>query len=1031
MIVTKRDGRKVKFDKEKIKIAVLKAFIDVDGEETTYAKDKARDIANYIESLEKNMTVEEIQDEVVNKLMSSSRKDVAAKYVEYRYKRKLVRESNTTDKTILEIIEGDSDYWNGENSNKNPRLNTTIRDYMAGETSTDISRRLLLPKEIIEAHDNGEIHFHDMDYFAQHMHNCFHGKTKFLTSDGLKSFNEFNDGTCVKVLDKNGEWRDAIVRNYGKKLMNEVTFTTSKMKKTVVCTSDHRWLLKDGTVTTNLKIGDTLLPVTNTIDRYSIETYHDCDMFAIGFLIGDGCDHIGSNLHQIRLCGHKTEYAKYFEKAGYKVTPIKDTKDLIAIKRGYKKQDFLNSKAWKYMSENDKRLLFLGLYAADGRVGGNKLCTTDNRIAEFIEDTSYFAGYYISSKNIEVRDTQYKENSELMAYHFITHQPNNLCWKVSSIKPYHSGTEYSAWCVEEPITHSFMLEGGMITGNCDLINLEDMLQNNTVISETLIESPHSFSTACTVATQIIAQVASAQYGGQSVSLAHLAPFVDVSRKAIRKEVTKELYDYGFIHEYNENLAEVSDITRERLNKEIKKGIQTIQYQVVTLMTTNGQAPFLTLFMYLNEAKNEQEKIDLALLIKEVLNQRIEGVKNEKGVWISPAFPKIIYVLEEDNITEDSKYWYLTKLAAKCSAKRLVPDYISEKIMKELKGGNCYPVMGCRSALTVWIDENGNPKFYGRFNQGVITINLVDIALSSNGDFDMFWKLFEERTEKCHRALQCRHKRLEGTPSDVAPILWQYGALARLERGETIDKLLHGGYSTISLGYAGLYECVKFMTGHSHSDEGIGEEFGLKVMQALNDKCKVWRESENIDYSLYGTPLESTTYKFAKLLKKKFGDDVFIKIDGHDRNYITNSYHIPVFEEIDAFEKLRIESKFQRLSPGGAISYIETPNMNDNIDAVLEVIKFIYDNIMYAELNTKSDYCQVCGYDGEISLIDENNKLLWECPKCHNRDPRTMNITRRTCGYIGTGTNGWNQGRLGDIHDRVLHLDNIEYKGCDS
>ena len=737
LTVIKRDGRKAKFDKDKIKVAVLKAFIDVDGEETTYAKEKARDIANYIESLDKDMSVEEIQDVVVNKLMASSRKDVAAKYVEYRYKRKLVRESNTTDKTILEIIEGDSDYWNGENSNKNPRLNTTIRDYMAGETSTDISRRILLPKEVIEAHDKGEIHFHDMDYFAQHMHNC------------------------------------------------------------------------------------------------------------------------------------------------------------------------------------------------------------------------------------------------------------------------------------------------------DLINLEDMLQNNTVISETLIESPHSFSTACTVATQIIAQVASAQYGGQSVSLAHLAPFVDVSRKAIRKEVTEELYDNGFIHEYNENLTEVTHITNDRLSKEIKKGIQTIQYQVVTLMTTNGQAPFLTLFMYLNEAKNEQEKNDLAMLIEETLNQRYQGVKNEKGVWISPAFPKIIYVLEEDNVTEDSRYWYLTKLAAKCSAKRLVPDYISEKVMKELKDGNCYPVMGCRSALTVWKDENGNPKFYGRFNQGVVTINLVDIALSSGGDFNKFWELFDERTELCHKALQCRHERLEGTSSDVAPILWQYGALARLDRGEKIDKLLHGGYSTISLGYAGLYECVKYMTGFSHSDEGVGEEFGLKVMQSLNDKCKQWKEAENIDYSLYGTPLESTTYKFAKLLKKKFGNDIFIKIDNHDRNYITNSYHIPVFEEIDAFEKLRIEAKFQRLSPGGAISYIETPNMNDNIDAVLEVIKFIYDNIMYAELNTKSDYCQVCGYDGEISLIDENNKLLWECPKCHNRDPRTMNITRRTCGYIGTGTNGWNQGRLGDIHDRVLHLDNIEYKGCDS
>ena len=731
MTVIKRDGRKVEFNKNKIKDAILKAFIDVDGEVSIYAKNKANEIANYTESLNKDMSVEEIQDLVVNKLMASSRKDVASKYVEYRYKRKLVRESNTTDRTILEIIEGDSDYWNSENSNKNPRLNTTVRDYMAGETSTDISRRLLLPHEIIKAHDDGILHFHDMDYFAQHMHNC-----------------------C-------------------------------------------------------------------------------------------------------------------------------------------------------------------------------------------------------------------------------------------------------------------------------LVNLEDMLQNNTVISETLIESPHSFSTACTVATQINAQIASAQYGGQSMSLAHLAPFVDVSRKKIREQIEKDFAGSDVGDEW------IEDVIEEHLKDEITKGIQTIQYQIVTLMTTNGQAPFLTLFMYLGEAKNEREKEDLAMLIKEVLNQRYQGVKNEKGVWISPAFPKLIYVLEEDNIHEDSKYWYLTKLAAKCSAKRLVPDYISEKVMKELKAGNCYPVMGCRSALTVWKDENDKPKFYGRFNQGVVTINLVDIALSSNCDMKKFWEIFEERTELCHKALQCRHERLEGTLSDVAPILWQHGGLARLKNGEPIDSLLHGGYSTISLGYAGLYECVKYMTGCSHSDEGIGEKFGLKVMQALNDKCKQWKEAEKIDYSLYGTPLESTTYKFAKLIKKRFGEDIFEKIDGHDRNYITNSYHIPVFEEIDAFEKLRIEAKFQKLSPGGAISYVETPNMQNNIDAVLEVIKFIYNNIMYAELNTKSDYCQVCGYDGEISLIDENGKLLWECPHCSNRDPRTMNITRRTCGYIGTGSNGWNQGRLGDIHDRVLHLDNIEYKGCDA
>lgn len=1038
--VIKRDCSEVDFDKSKISSAILKAMKNGSG----IVKPKiAKDIADEIEEECKDkdeVSISDIESMVYDKLISKKQRLTAKAYEGYRSIREFQRENtNTTDEQISELLDGTSDYWKHENANKNPTLNTTIRDYMSGITSTDAVRRYLLSPEIVQAHDEGILHFHDADYFIQYMHNCFHGKTKFLTSDGVKSFNEFNDGTCVKVLDKNGEWRDAIVRNYGKKLMNEVTFTTSKMKKTVVCTNDHRWLLKDGTVTTNLKIGDTLLPVTNTTDRYSIETYHDCDMFTIGFLIGDGCDHIGSNLHQIRLCGHKTEYAKYFEKAGYKVTPIKDTKDLIAIKRGYKKQDFLNSKAWKYMSENDKRLLFLGLYAADGKVGGNKLCTTDNRIAEFIEDTSYFAGYYISSKNIEVRDTQYKENSELMAYHFITHQPNNLCWKVSSIKPYHSGTEYSAWCVEEPITHSFMLEGGMVTGNCDLINLEDMLQNGTVISETLIEKPHSFQTACTVTTQIIAQVASSQYGGQSISLTHLAPFVDISRKRIRKEVTEELYDNGLINNYCEDLAEVTHITEKRLKQEIKSGIQTIQYQLVTLMTTNGQAPFITIFMYLNEAKNEQEEKDLALLIEEMLKQRMQGVKNEDGVYIAPAFPKLIYVLQENNITEDSKYWYLTKLAAECTSKRLVPDYISEKVMLELKG-DVYTCMGCRSFLTPdRFTENGvsnianaknynhnEHKYYGRFNQGVVTISLPDIALSSEGDFDKFWELFEERTELCHKALRARHDRLCGTSSDVAPLLWQHGALARLDKHEKIDRLLYDGYSTISLGYAGLYECVKYMTGHSHSDEGIGEEFGIKVMQALNNKCNQWKEAENIDYSLYGTPLESTTYKFAKCLKNRFGDDVFIKIDGSDRNYITNSYHIPVFEPIDAFEKLRIESKFQKLSPGGAISYIETPSMISNVPALLEVIKYMYDNIMYAEINTKSCYCEKCGYDGDIPLVDDNNTLKWKCPNCGNDDNTTMDIAFRVCGYIGTAKNGGNQGRYGDIHDRVYHLDDMEY-----
>lgn len=575
--------------------------------------------------------------------------------------------------------------------------------------------------------------------------------------------------------------------------------------------------------------------------------------------------------------------------------------------------------------------------------------------------------------------------------------------------------------------------------NCGLVNSEDMLQNNTVISETLIETPHSFSTACNIETQAIAQIASNQYGGQSISLAHLAPFVNVSRKSIRKKVTEELYDNGLISDYNEDLAEVINITNKRLKEEVEKGVQTIQYQLVTLMTTNGQAPFITIFMYLNEAKNECEKADLAMLIEEMLHQRIQGVKNEKGVYIAPAFPKLIYVLEEDNITEDSKYWYLTELAAECTSKRLVPDYISEKMMLELKG-DVYTCMGCRSFLTVdrFTDKVGNianaknfdpnkHKYYGRFNQGVVTISLPDIAFSSDGDVDKFWEIFEERTELCHKALRARHERLLGTSSDVAPILWQHGAYARLKKHEKIDKLLYDGYSTISLGYAGLYECVKFMTGHSHSDEGIGEEFGLKVMQALNDKCNQWKQAENIDYSLYGTPLESTTYKFAKCLKSRFGSDIFEKLDGFDRNYITNSYHIPVFEHITAFEKLRIESKFQKLSPGGAISYIEVPSMSHNIPAILEVIKFIYNNIMYAEINTKSCYCEKCGFDGDIPLVsDENNRLKWECPNCGNTDNTTMDIAFRVCGYIGTAKNGGNQGRYGDIHDRVYHLDDMEY-----
>lgn len=734
MEVIKRDGRKVSFDKNKIKLAILKAFLEVDGEETPYAKEKAREIANYVESLNKDLSVEEIQDIVVNKLMASSRKDVATKYIEYRYKRKLVRESNTTDKNILELISGTSDYWNNENSNKNATLVTTQRDYMAGIVSEDISKRFLLPPDVVQAHEEGIIHFHDIDYFGQRA------------------------------------------------------------------------------------------------------------------------------LH-----------------------------------------------------------------------------------------------------------------------------------------------------------------------NCDLVNLEDMLQNGTVISGVMIEKPHSFSTACNIATQIIAQVASSQYGGQSISLAQLAPFVDISRKKIRAEVENEVDlmlssisdDSGF--KYKET---VDKITEQRVREEVKRGVQTIQYQVVTLMTTNGQAPFITVFMYLNEVQDEQTKNDLAMIIEEVLKQRYQGVKNEKGIWVTPAFPKLIYVLEEDNVYENSKYFYLTKLAAKCTAKRLVPDYISEKIMKQLKidpngDGQCYTCMGCRSFLTPYVDENGKPKYYGRFNQGVVTINLPDVALSCDKDINKFWRVFDERMELCHKALQCRHERLTGTKSDVAPILWQYGALARLNKGEKIDKLLHGGYSTLSLGYAGLWECVYALIG-KRLTEPEGEKLGLEIMQKLNEYCMKWRKDEDIHYSLYGTPLESTTYKFAKCLQKRFGI-----IEGvTDKNYITNSYHIHVTEPIDAFSKLAIESKFQALSPGGAISYVEVPNLDNNIEAVIAVMKFIYDNIQYAELNTKSDYCQVCGWDGEIKIVeDKDGKLIWKCPNCGNTDQNKMNVARRTCGYIGS--NFWNQGRTQEIKERVLHLGDNE------
>ena len=723
MKIIKRNGAEVPFDITKIITAVTKASDSVGGQ-SRLTKDQitqiASDVTDQCQSLNRAVSVEEVQDMVENQLMDIHAHDIARHYITYRYIQSLKRQTNTTDERILSLIECQNEEVKQENANKNPTVNSVQRDYMAGEISKDLTARLLLDPEIVKAHQEGLIHFHDSDYFAQHMHNC------------------------------------------------------------------------------------------------------------------------------------------------------------------------------------------------------------------------------------------------------------------------------------------------------DLVNLEDMLQNGTVISGTYIEKPHSFSTACNIATQIIAQVASNQYGGQSISLTHLAPFVDVSRKKIAAEVEVEMEGLDVSAERKKEIVE------RRLRNEINRGVQTIQYQVVTLMTTNGQAPFITVFMYLGEARNAQEKADLAIIIEETIRQRYQGVKNEAGVWITPAFPKLIYVLEEDNIRPGTPYYYLTELAAKCTAKRMVPDYISEKKMLELKvdkngEGHCYTCMGCRSFLTPYVDpETGKPKYYGRFNQGVVTINLVDVALSSEGNFEKFWKIFDERLDLCHRALQARHKRLLGTPSDAAPILWQYGALARLKKGEKIDKLLFGGYSTISLGYAGLYECVKYMTGKSHTDAGA-KPFALSVMQHMNDKCNQWKKAENMDYSLYGTPLESTTYKFAKCLQKRFGIVPGIT----DKNYITNSYHVHVSEQIDAFTKLKFESDFQRLSPGGAISYVEVPNMQDNLEAVMSVLQFIYDNIMYAELNTKSDYCQCCGYDGEIKIVEDDGKLVWECPKCGNRDQNKLNVARRTCGYIGTQF--WNQGRTQEIKDRVLHL----------
>ena len=1008
--VIKRNGVKAPFDKSKVVNAIEKAMTTTPGGIDSRVSNA---IADHIAEMPDTLSVEQIQDIVIEQLKASPFADVAESYSHWRKLRQEIRDKEKTNASILEIIDAKNDAINQENSNKNPTVNSVQRDYMAGEVSKDLTARLLLDPEIVKAHEDGLIHFHDADYFAQHMHNCFKSNTRFVTDSGVKEFRDFNDGETVKVVGSDGKWHTATVKRYGKQKMQDVMLQAGRSVKHIFCTANHRWLLNDGSVTTELKEGMTLAMLPE-LSKYEMESKADYQAWATGFAIGDGLDK-KNDYTTVRLCGNKIRYADNFVKAGDTVTyPESYHGDAYVLHKGAFKQNFLNAKAWRFLDTKGKQHLFEGFYAADGAVKANKVATSDDRVAEMIRDISSVAGFYVSSESEVVRDTNFKKEARLIEFRFRKYQIANNLWSVKKITPYRPEIEYDAWCVEEPETHSFTLDGGIVTGNCDLVNLEDMLQNGTVISGTGIDKPHSFSTACNIATQIIAQVASNQYGGQSISLTHLAPFVDVSRKKIAAEVELEMEGLDVSAERKKEIVE------RRLRNEINRGVQTIQYQVVTLMTTNGQAPFITVFMYLGEARNAQEKADLAIIIEETIRQRYQGVKNEAGVWITPAFPKLIYVLEEDNIRPGTPYYYLTELAAKCTAKRMVPDYISEKKMLELKvdkngEGHCYTCMGCRSFLTPYVDpETGKPKYYGRFNQGVVTINLVDVALSSGGNFEKFWKIFDERLALCHKALQARHQRLMGTPSDAAPILWQYGALARLKKGEKIDKLLFGGYSTISLGYAGLYECVKYITGKSHTDPEA-KPFALSIMQYMNDKCTEWKEAENIDYSLYGTPLESTTYKFAKCLQKRFG----IIPDVTDHDYITNSYHVNVREHIDAFTKLKFESEFQKLSPGGAISYVEVPNMQHNIPAVLSVMKFIYDNIMYAELNTKSDYCQCCGYDGEIKIVEDNGKLVWECPNCGNRDQSKMNVARRTCGYIGS--NFWNQGRTQEIRDRVVHL----------
>ena len=1017
MVVIKRNSERVDFDPRKIEVAILKAFAEVRSESDDDIRECAKRIAHEIESTGKDLSVEEIQDMVEKKLMATKYKDVAKAYVEYRYKHKLIREFNTTDKTIKELLCGESDYWNNENSNKNARVVTTQRDYIAGITSTDIARRLLLPADVVEADDEGIIHFHDKDYFAQlSLHNCFDVTTRFITSNGVKAFSDFNDCDEATVLTHTGEWKRARVRKYGKQDLYRIVLKRGHGKEHIVyATANHRWFLQDGSVTTNLHVGDSLMktPVIANVNLDDADVFEK-QLWCKGFAFGDGQYCKAWDGTKIRLCGHKNKYARIFRAAGYTCTSPGNFEngDQEAHIPRYNKNEIPE------MTPAETRYFVYGLLCADGDHPTSKGNTKANEfkgIQVTGEEKNFqvynllnIAGYYVSGYTDITGKTNYGERSDVTRRYAIQANQSHCNWKVQAIE--YAKTDY-VWCLNVEDCHSFVLEGGIVTGNCELVNLEDMLQHGTVLNGVMIRKPHRLLTATTIATQIITAVTSSSYGGCTINLSHLAPFVRDSYNAY----VKKYRDRGVDEQTTKEWAELDT------KKEIADSVQTFNYQCNSMTNTNGQAPFLSVFMYLNDAPEYQK--ETAMLIEEFLNQRLLGFQNETGHYVTPAFPKLLYVLDENNITEDSEYWYLTELAAKCTAKRMVPDYMSAKIMRRDKidkngNGNVYGCMGCRSFLTPYVDKDGKPKYWGRFNQGVVTINLPDIALSSGGDMEKFWKIFDERMALCHKALRCRHERLALATSDVAPILWQNGALARLPKGSPIHPLLHDGYSTLSLGYAGLYECVKYMTGESHS-HGKGKEFGLRVMQTLNDFCKKWKEEESIDYSLYGTPIESTTYKFSKCLKKRFGI-----IEGiTDKDYITNSYHISVREKIDPFEKLAIEAEYQKLSPGGAISYVECADLTQNPTAVLEVMRFIYDNIMYAELNTKSDYCQVCGYDGEIQIIDENGKLLWRCPNCGNEDQTKMNVARRTCGYIGTQF--WNQGRTQEIKERYVHIDNHE------